>query len=203
VLIALLGPIKAYFDDATPIDIGGPRSRMLLARLALEAVLMLDNCEHLVEAAAELADRLLDRLPHLRILATSREPLAITGEALCHLDPLEVPTGAPELAEAAAVRLFIDRAAGVRPGFALDDSTVDTVAEICCRLDGMPLALELAAAKLRSMSVDQIARRLSDRLGDDRQSAKPALAHRRSGRLAQDSYDTQRIADLFEVPRGL
>ncbi|HUR09597.1 MAG TPA: BTAD domain-containing putative transcriptional regulator [Nonomuraea sp.] len=131
-----------------------------------EAVLVLDNCEHLVQGAAELAEQLLDQLPRLRILATSREALAIAGEALCHLGPLDLPGESPELAEAeaaAAVRLFIDRAVGVRPGFALDERTVGPVAEICRQLDGMPLALELAAARLRSMSVEQIARRLDDR----------------------------------------
>ncbi|MEV2273179.1 ATP-binding protein [Nonomuraea africana] len=147
---------------ATPVD------RMAELLDVGDAVLLLDNCEHLVEAAAELAEqlleRLLERLPQLRILATSREPLAIIGEALCHLGPLEVPAGSPDLAEAAAaaaVRLFGDRAADVRPGFALDDSTVGDVVEICWRLDGLPLALELAAARLRSMSVEQIARRLA------------------------------------------
>ncbi|MFF1360569.1 BTAD domain-containing putative transcriptional regulator [Streptomyces sp. NPDC058297] len=131
-----------------------------------DALLLLDNCEHLVEAAAELAAELLDQLPELRILTTSREALAITGESLCHLGPLDVPMGSPEPDEAAqspAVRLFVDRAAGVRPDFTLDASTLDAVVEVCRRLDGMPLALELAAAKLRSMSVEQIARRLDDR----------------------------------------
>ncbi|MGW7079099.1 BTAD domain-containing putative transcriptional regulator [Streptomyces sp. NPDC054866] len=154
-----------------------------------EAVLVLDNCEHLVEAAAELAYELLDRLPHLRILATSREPLAITGEALCHIGPLGVPAGipelagAPELAEAAgsaAVRLFTDRATGVRPGFALDASTVGPVVEICRRLDGLPLALELAAAKLRSMSVGQIARRLDDRFRLLTSGSRTALPRQRT-----------------------
>lgn len=148
-----------------------------------ETVLVLDNCEHLVEASADLAHELLERLPHLRILATSREPLAITGEALCHLGPLGVPTGAPELAEAAdsaAVRLFTDRASGVRPGFALDASTVDPVVEICRRLDGLPLALELAAAKLRSMSVGQIARRLDDRFRLLTSGSRTALPRQRT-----------------------
>ncbi|MEV6098621.1 BTAD domain-containing putative transcriptional regulator [Nocardia sp. NPDC051981] len=130
------------------------------------AVLVLDNCEHLIAAAAALAEQLLDRLPQLRVLATSREPLAITGEALCHLGPLGVPveTADPVVAQSApAVRLFADRAAAIRPGFTLDDATVAPVVEICRRLDGLPLALELAAAKLRAMSVDQVARRLGDR----------------------------------------
>ncbi|MFI9580615.1 BTAD domain-containing putative transcriptional regulator [Streptomyces sp. NPDC052236] len=162
---------------ATPVD------RMAEVLDAGEAVLVLDNCEHLVEAAAELTHQLLERLPQVRVLATSREPLAITGEALCHLGPLDVPTGTPDFAEAAesaAVRLFIDRAAGVRPGFALDDSTVGAVVEICRRLDGMPLALELAAAKLRSMSVDQIAQRLDDRFRLLTSGSRTALPRQRT-----------------------
>ncbi|KAA2262752.1 AfsR/SARP family transcriptional regulator [Solihabitans fulvus] len=127
------------------------------------AVLVLDNCEHLVNAAAEFADRLLERLPRLTVLATSREPLAITGEALCRLGPLELPSGTATAGDSAAVRLFVDRARAVRPGFALDESTVGPVVQLCRRLDGLPLALELAAARLRSMTVEQIAHRLDDR----------------------------------------
>ncbi|MDF9816192.1 BTAD domain-containing putative transcriptional regulator [Streptomyces sp. SPB162] len=148
-----------------------------------DALLLLDNCEHLVEAAAELTAELLDQLPELRILATSREALAITGESLCHLGPLDIPMGAPEPAEAAqspAVRLFVDRAAGVRPDFTLDDSTLDAVVEICRRLDGMPLALELAAAKLRSMNVEQIARRLDDRFRLLASGSRTALPRQRT-----------------------
>jgi predicted ATPase/DNA-binding SARP family transcriptional activator len=148
-----------------------------------DALLLLDNCEHLVDAAAELADELLRRLPQLRILATSREPLAITGETLCHLGPLALPTAEPDLAEAsqaAAVQLFVGRAAGVRPGFALDGSTVDAVVEICRRLDGMPLALELAAAKLRSMRIDQVARRLDDRFRLLTSGSRTALPRQRT-----------------------
>ncbi|MEV0034162.1 BTAD domain-containing putative transcriptional regulator [Nocardia sp. NPDC050793] len=127
------------------------------------AVLVLDNCEHLIESAAELAGGLLERLPQLRILATSREPLAIAGETLYQLGPLELPGEAGELADAAAVRLFLDRAVAARPDFALNAETAGPVVDICRQLDGLPLALELAAAKLRSMSVEQIARRLDDR----------------------------------------
>ncbi|NUR83633.1 MAG: AfsR/SARP family transcriptional regulator, partial [Nonomuraea sp.] len=145
-----------------------------------DALLLLDNCEHLVEAAAELADNLLVRLPRLRVLATSREPLAITGEALCHLGPLDVPRDATAAGDAAAVRLFVDRASSVRPGFALDASTAEAVVEICWRLDGMPLALELAAAKLRSMSVEQIAGRLDDRFRLLSSGSRAALPRQRT-----------------------
>ncbi|RDI49188.1 putative ATPase [Nocardia mexicana] len=130
------------------------------------AVLVVDNCEHLVEAAARLVDRLLERLPALTIVATSREPLGLIGETLCPLGALELPAARAPMAEAAgseAVRLFLDRAEAVRPGFVLDASTSGPVVEICRRLDGLPLALELAAARLRTMSAEQIARRLDDR----------------------------------------
>jgi predicted ATPase len=148
-----------------------------------DALLVVDNCEHLIDGAATLAAQLLDRLPELRVLATSREPLAIIGETLCHLGPLGMPAGAPDAAEAAraaAVRLFVDRAAGVRPGFTLDDSTVDQVVEICARLDGMPLALELAAAKLRTMTVEQVAQRLDDRFRLLTSGSRTALPRQRT-----------------------
>ncbi|MEV5720324.1 BTAD domain-containing putative transcriptional regulator [Amycolatopsis mediterranei] len=148
-----------------------------------EALLVLDNCEHVVDAAARLADELLHRAPRLRILATSREPLAITGEALCPLGPLPVPAerAAPaEAAELDSARLFLDRAAAVRPDFVLDESTVDHVGEICRRLDGMPLALELAAARLRSMTVAQIAGRLGDRFRLLTSGSRTALPRQRT-----------------------
>ncbi|MRH89436.1 AfsR/SARP family transcriptional regulator [Nocardia sp. SYP-A9097] len=147
------------------------------------AVLVLDNCEHLIAAAAELAERLLNRLPQLRILATSREPLAITGEVLCHLGPLAIPGEATEPTAAQrfpAVRLFLDRVAAIRPGFTLDERTIGPVVEICRQLDGVPLALELAAAKLRSMSVDQIARRLDDRFRLLTSGSRTALPRQRT-----------------------
>ncbi|KAA9152414.1 AfsR/SARP family transcriptional regulator [Amycolatopsis acidicola] len=146
-----------------------------------EALLVLDNCEHLVAAAAEFAHELLVRLPTLRILATSREPLAITGEHLCHVGPLALP---------AAERLFVERAAAVRSGFTLDEATAPPVREICRRLDGMPLALELAAARLRSMSVDQIARRLDDRFRLLTSGSRAALPRQRTLRAVVEwSWD--------------
>ena len=128
-----------------------------------EAVLVLDNCEQVTEAVAELAGLLLERQPGLRVLVTSREPLEVLGEALCRLGPLGLPQPGSSAADSPAVQLFAERAAAVRPGFALDESTVDDVVEVVRRLDGLPLALELAAARLRSMTAGQIARRLDDR----------------------------------------
>ncbi|MFE7381554.1 BTAD domain-containing putative transcriptional regulator [Streptomyces zhihengii] len=183
---AVLGALSS--TDGRLYDAGQGQRATPVERMAAlvgsgDALLLLDNCEHLVEAAAELTAALLDRLPELRILATSREALAITGESLCHLGPLGVPTGSPEPAEAAqspAARLFVERAAGVRPGFTLDDSTLDAVVEICRRLDGIPLALELAAAKLRSMSVQQIESRLDDRFRLLASGSRTALPRQRT-----------------------
>ncbi|MTD57924.1 BTAD domain-containing putative transcriptional regulator [Amycolatopsis pithecellobii] len=146
-----------------------------------EGLLVLDNCEHLVEAAAELAHELLTRLPNLSILATSREALAITGELLCPLGPLDAPE---------AMRLFAERAAAVRPGFVLDEVTSEPVREICRRLDGMPLALELAAARLRSMSAEQIVQRLDDRFRLLTSGSRVALPRQRTLRAVVEwSWD--------------
>lgn len=119
-------------------------------------LLLLDNCEHVVDAAARLAEELLARCPHLTVLATSREPLGVPGEVLRPVEPLPEP---------AALRLLADRGAAVRPGFRVDadEDTAAACAEICRRLDGLPLAIELAAARLRMLTPRQIADRLDDR----------------------------------------
>ena len=130
-------------------------------------LLVLDNCEHLIGPVAALADRLLRAAPGLRILATSQEPLAIDGEQLWEVPPLELP--GPEdgeatvVARAGAVRLFVARAAAAAPGFTLDGDNARAVAAICRRLDGIPLALELAAARVRALGVHTLATRLDDR----------------------------------------
>ncbi|HZA74310.1 MAG TPA: LuxR C-terminal-related transcriptional regulator [Propionibacteriaceae bacterium] len=117
------------------------------------ALLVLDNCEHLVEACARLADALLPRCPALRILATSREALGITGEVTWPVPPLRQ-----------AVRLFTERAQAVRPSFTLTEESTPAVTRIATQLDGLPLALELAAARVRVLSVQEIASRLGDAL---------------------------------------
>ncbi|MEW2443858.1 ATP-binding protein [Micromonospora marina] len=144
----------------------GPVDRLVELLDIDDAMLILDNCEHLIDAVAELTGTLLQRLPYLRIITTSREPVAVDGEALLRLQPLPVPHPGSNTAEALsspAVRLFTDRAAHAREDFVLDETTVTPVVEICRQLDGMPLALELAAARLRAMSVEQVAQRLDDR----------------------------------------
>ncbi|TCB97300.1 AfsR/SARP family transcriptional regulator [Micromonospora zingiberis] len=131
-----------------------------------ESLLLVDNCEHLIDAVAHLVADLLSRCPGLRVLATSREPLAIDGEALVPLGPLPLPEpddGVDEARRTAAVRLFVERAAAVRPGFDVDRSTLPQITHVVRSLDGLPLALELAAARLRTLSLPDLADGLSDR----------------------------------------
>ncbi|MFF4797294.1 BTAD domain-containing putative transcriptional regulator [Streptomyces sp. NPDC001351] len=116
-------------------------------------LIVLDNCEHVVEAAARLVEELLQRCPQLTVLATSREPLGVPGELLRPVEPLPEPV---------ALRLLADRGAAARPGFRVDEDP-EACAEICRRLDGLPLAIELAAARLRMLTPRQIADRLDDR----------------------------------------
>lgn len=133
---------------------------------AADCLLVVDNCEHLVGDVAQLVAELLARAPRLRVLATSREPLGITGEALVPVAPLPLPPVDADPDAAAgypAVRLLVDRGTAARPGFALDAATVGDVLQIVRRLDGLPLAIELAAARMRVLPVREIAARLDDR----------------------------------------
>ncbi|MEV0196658.1 BTAD domain-containing putative transcriptional regulator [Nonomuraea sp. NPDC050691] len=149
-----------------PADSGDPVAQVAEAVAGRAALLVLDNCEHLVDAAAELAERLLTECPDLRVLATSREPLNLPGEHLAPIPPLAPPPVGADPARAEAypsVRLLLDRATAARPGFAIDDGNVAAVVALCRRLDGMPLAIELAAARLRTMTPQQLADRIDDR----------------------------------------
>ncbi len=176
-------------------------SRLVDGLSGAEALILLDNCEHLISAVAQLADTVLAACPRVRLLTTSREPLGITGETLCPLPPLELPPGGASAAEAssyAAVRLFVDRAAAVRPGFVVDEASVDSVVSIVRRLDGLPLAIELAAARMRAMSPQQIAARLDDRFRLLTGGSRTALPrHRTLLAVVEWSWD------LLEKPERL
>ncbi|MUL41462.1 AfsR/SARP family transcriptional regulator [Streptomonospora sp. PA3] len=156
---------------SSPVPDGGPPradpSARLAAALADRALLLvLDNCEHVLAAAAELAARLLEECPRLRILATSQETLRITGERVHPVAPLALPpenAGAEEAIGYPSVRLFAERAAAAQPGFAVDDGNAADVVAVCRALDGLPLAIELAAARARALPPAEIARRLDDR----------------------------------------
>ncbi|GAC1327210.1 MAG: hypothetical protein NVSMB22_18640 [Chloroflexota bacterium] len=141
---------------------------LVLALKESEMLLVLDNCEHLIEGCASLVESLLKACPGLRILTTSREPLGVPGEVTYSVPPLTVPSLEPvpvasHLERFGAVRLFVDRAAAAIPGFTLDDDNAPAVVRLCSRLDGLPLAIELAAARTRSVSLDDILDRLDNR----------------------------------------
>jgi DNA-binding NtrC family response regulator/predicted ATPase len=144
-----------------------PREIVATALASRRALLILDNCEHLVAACAELVETLLRACPELRVLTTSRERLNIAGESIFPVPPLAVPDEqartAAQLGDSEAVRLFVDRARLVSPEFALTDENAGPVARVCCRLDGLPLAIELAAARVRMLRIEQILARLNDR----------------------------------------
>jgi predicted ATPase len=148
---------------------GFPLTAALAAAVGGRSLLLvLDNCEHLLDACAVLAEGLLSACPRLQVIATSREPLGVAGEVVWRVPSLRLPDPADgarigRLADVEAVRLFVERARAVVPGFALDASNAAAVAEVCRRLDGIPLALELAAARVRALAVEQLAARLDDR----------------------------------------
>jgi len=135
-----------------------------------QLLLILDNCEHLREACSQLAHELLSQSPELRILATSREPLAIAGEMIYTVSGLSCPSlneseegHLEDFMRYDAVHLFVERARAISPGFSLTPKNVAPIGEICCRLDGLPLALELASARVQTLTVHEIADRLNDR----------------------------------------
>ncbi|MEU4621354.1 BTAD domain-containing putative transcriptional regulator [Actinoplanes sp. NPDC023801] len=184
--LAALGLRDALLGEAPDME---PAERLVAALRDRETLLILDNCEHVIEQAAAFAHRVLGECRRVRILATSREPLGITGEALWPVEPLTVPDGdaGPEaIASAPAVRLLLDRARAVRSDLVADASTLTTMARICRALDGMPLAIELAAARLRTMSVDQLANRLDDRFRLLTGGSRTALPRHRTLRAMVD-----------------
>ncbi|MCY1145531.1 BTAD domain-containing putative transcriptional regulator [Actinoplanes sp. Pm04-4] len=158
---------SALFEPSARLQAFGEELDVLVEQLGgRECLLIADNCEHLIDAVAHLLAALLPRCPGLRVLATSREPLAVDGEALVPLGPLTLPAPGDDLAQVrrtASIHLFVERAAAVRPGFDVDETTLGDVTRIVRALDGMPLALELAAARLRTLSLAELTAGLSDR----------------------------------------
>jgi predicted ATPase/DNA-binding SARP family transcriptional activator len=169
-LLTSLGRLSfTQLERSRTLELGPPdlHEKVVKALSSGPTLLVLDNCEHLIESIAELAHELLLDCPQLRILATSREPLGVPGERLHPVPSLEVPpanvTSPADALHFSAVQLLVDRAVAVRPEFKLDEQNVRAVVDICHRLDGMPLALELAAARFRSLGPEQVAARLGDR----------------------------------------
>ncbi len=163
--------------------------RLITAIRERDALLVLDNCEHVIESAAVFAHRLLGECGRLRIIATSREPLGITGEALWPIEPLAVPdeaAGPAGIESSPAVQLLRDRAGAVRRNLAADAGTLATMVRVCRALDGMPLAIELAAASLRTLSIDQLAHRLDDRFRLLTSGSRTALPRHKTLRAVVD-----------------
>ncbi|HEX3631644.1 MAG TPA: tetratricopeptide repeat protein [Casimicrobiaceae bacterium] len=176
-----------------------------------EMLLVLDNCEHLIAACAGIVDTLLGGAPKVRFLATSREGLHIRGEQTYHVLPLAAPdrnAGVDVLLRSEAVQLFIERARLQKPGFLLTERDAPAIAELCARLDGIPLALELAAARMRSLSIGEINARLHDRFKLLTGGSRVALERQQTLRaLVSWSYDLlqereQMLLDRLSVFAG-
>ncbi|MEU6730419.1 BTAD domain-containing putative transcriptional regulator [Nonomuraea wenchangensis] len=203
-VLAALG-VRDALRPATdrPVD---PLTRLATALAGRELLLVLDNCEHLVEATAELTDLLLASCPGLRVLVTGREALGITGESILPVAPLRLPPAeAADPLDYPAVRLFADRAGAVSPGFVVNAVNAAHVVRICRALDGLPLAIELAAARLRTMSVADVAARLDDRFRLLARGSRTALPRHQTLRAVVAwswdllDADEQRMARRFSV----
>ena len=184
--LAALGLRDALLGGAPNAE---PMDRLIAAIRQRETLVILDNCEHVIESAASFAHRVLGECQRLRILATSREPLGITGEALWLVEPLALPAedaDPGEIESSQAVQLLRDRAGAVRKDLATDARTLSNMARVCRALDGMPLAIELAAARLRTMSLDQLASRLDDRFRLLTGGSRTALPQHRTLRAVVD-----------------
>jgi predicted ATPase/DNA-binding CsgD family transcriptional regulator len=175
---------------------GRPLTETLSEHLRTRGLLVvLDNCEHLIESCAALADELLRSCPELRVLATSREALGIVGEISWPVPPLSLPDlrrmpDIESLHRYESARLFVERAAAVKPDFVLTEQNAAAVAQVCYRLDGIPLALELAAARVRVLSVEQIADRLDECFALLAAGARTAIPRHRTLHATMDwSYE--------------
>ncbi|WP_206681186.1 BTAD domain-containing putative transcriptional regulator [Actinomadura sp. J1-007] len=193
--VLLAPPGVPAAGPSVPVAVG----RLAAALAERRTLLVLDNCEHVLDAVAALVLALLRACPGLRVLTTSREPLGVTGEHLRQVRPLD---------GAAAVRLFADRAAAVRPGFTVDGANAADVRRVCAALDDLPLAIELAAARLRTRDIASLASGLHDRLGLLARGTRSADARHRTLRAAIGwswdllTADERRAASRFAVFAG-
>ncbi len=186
---------------AKAINAGEPTGRPLLDYIldllpSKNMLLVLDNCEHLALACAEFAHDVLCDAPHVRILATSREPLAVMGEMLYPVLPLALPPKSQltDIGRYDSIRLFVERAQAVLPTFRLTSANTLRIADICRRLDGIPLAIELASVRINTLSIEQIAERLDDRFSVLSTKQHGVPSHHRTLRAALDwSYSTLSI----------
>jgi predicted ATPase len=191
VVLDVLGVAEERPRLDAPAGTADAEDRLLVALELRRALLVLDNCEHLADPVARLVERVLAACPEVRVLATSREPLRVPGEARWPVPALPVPppgpSGVAELAGFAATRLFLERATAAAPGFAVrDQADAAAVAEVCRRLDGLPLAIELAAARAGALPPPQLAARLDDRFRLLTIGARTALPRQQTLRAVMD-----------------
>ena len=190
---------------ARVLDIREDQAERVMAKIeeklsSSQTLLILDNCEHLIEACASLAENLLRKCHNLKILATSREALGITGEIVWAVPSLSVI--AADQARSEAEQLFLERAQSHAPEFRPSPSDSTLIADLCAQLDGIPLAIELAAAQLRSLSLQQICERLSDRFVLLGQSTRTALPHHQTLRATMDwSYELLSASEQLFLKR--
>ncbi|WP_159085905.1 BTAD domain-containing putative transcriptional regulator [Aeromicrobium chenweiae] len=205
-ILAAMGQLEVVVRDRTQIAHRlDERARLIEAVRDVRGLLLIDNCEHLVDGVARVTEDLLEHAPRLRVIATSREPLRIIGEYAYQLRPLTSPgdDATPEEAlQHSAVALFVLRARAVDQAFVLDAETLPAVREICRRLDGQPLAIELAAARLRTLTVAQVAARLGDRFRLLTGGSRTALPRHRTLRAVVEwSWDLLEDAERDLVER--
>jgi predicted ATPase/class 3 adenylate cyclase len=199
-LAPILDPVLVAHTTAIAIGLRDEPQRPFIDMLyeylrEKKMLIILDNCEHLVDACAQMANKILQAAPTVRILASSREALGIAGEVTQRVPSLGLPDMGhlphiESLSQCEAVKLFIDRATSAVPTFTVTNSNAPALAQICYRLDGIPLAIELAAAKVRVLSLEQIAKRLDDRLRLLTGGSRTVLEHHQTLRAAIDwSYN--------------
>jgi len=199
-LAEITDPAQAAFAVADVLAVTQnatePIQKTLIAALKPRTLLLLlDNCEHLTVPCADLANTLLRACPNLKILATSREPLDIDGESVYLLPTLSFPQPSDKnlrekLETSPAAQLFLERASSIKPDFVLTDKNLTAIAQICKQLDGIPLALELAVPRLRSLSVDELAKKLAERFKIVTGGSRSALPHQQTLRALVDwSYE--------------
>ena len=185
--------VPAVADAVGAADLAGdPHQTLIRALAARQGLLILDNCEHLVDPVGELAQRLLERCPGLRILTTSRESLAVDGEVLLPAAPLRCHTD--DNTEPEAVTLFLDRVRAMLPGWSPSTADYEFAQQVCVALDGLPLAIELAAARARVMSLAEIAHRLYDRFTLLAAVPRGSLTHHTTLRAAI-AWSVDQLAD--------
>jgi non-specific serine/threonine protein kinase len=212
-LAPVTDPERVPLTIATAVGVREEPGQTLIKTLCAhfahhKALLVLDNCEHLITASAAAVEVLLDAAPELRVLATSREALSIPGETLhgvptLALPPTDPPPTAASVVEYEAARLFVERGRLVRPDFQITDAEAEIVADLCRRLDGIPLAIELAAARLRVLGVKEIRAKLDDRFRLLTGGSRTALPRQQTLRATiQWSYD-QLVPEEQRFLRGL